>query len=260
MIEIMVKQNVAYLEEYPCDGSPKGAVVICPGGGYSFVSPREAEPVAKAYNRYGFHAFVLTYETKKEVLGDLPLRQLASAVKYVRDHRKEYDLDQKKIVVLGFSAGGHLAGSLGILWNRPEYFEEGADLQAHKPDGMILCYPVVTAGEAAHRGSMERLAGKDREKQERYSLEKLVDKTAVPAFIWGTVSDDAVPVDNSLLLLEKFTKVRRPVEYHLYPYGVHGLSLATEEVQELEEHRYPDPHVARWLEESVHWLEEVIIE
>ena len=114
--------------------------------------------------------------------------------------------------------------------------------------------------ESGSSGKHGKVAGKDREKQERYSLEKLVDKTAVPAFIWGTVSDDAVPVENSLLLLEQFAKVRIPVEYHLYPYGVHGLSLATEEVQELEEHRYADPHVARWLEESVHWLEEIIIE
>lgn len=258
MIKITCDNSIASLEFFGCEVSPKGAVIICPGGGYSFLSPREAAPVARAINACGYHAFVLYYETEKEILGDLPLHQLGEAVAYVRQNAVYYDLEGKKILVGGFSAGGHLAASLGILWNRKEYFPEGTDLLAHKPDGMILCYPVITSGEAAHRRSMVRLAGEDREAQKRYSLELHVDQDAIPAFIWGTAADDGVSVENSLLLLAALTKAKIPVEYHLYPYGVHGLSLATEEVAEREKDRYPDMHVARWIQECRYWMDEII--
>lgn len=256
MISITIDGYIAEFEEFLCEGTPKGAVIICPGGGYEHLSSRESGPVARAYAAAGYQAFVLWYEIEKEVLGDLPLRQLSRAVAYVKSHAAEYQLTEKKIYVCGFSAGGHLAGSLGVLWNRAEYFEEGLDLQSHKPDGMILCYSVITAGEYAHRGSFVRLAGEEREKQERYSLEKLVSADTVPAFLWGTASDTTVPVQNSLLMLDALSKYQVPMEYHLYPYGIHGLSLATEEVRQPEKQRFPDSHVARWFEESIHWMEE----
>ena len=161
-------------------------------------------------------------------------------------------------MVCGFSAGGHLAASLGILWNRAEYFEEGTDLNLHKPDGMILAYPVITSGEAAHRDSMVRLAGDDRKKQERYSLELHVNTDSVPAFLWGTAEDELVPVENTVLLLEKLTEYKVPVEYHLFPYGLHGLSLATKEVEESDKQRWADQHIARWMPLCINWLDEVM--
>lgn len=259
MIKILCDDNTALLEVYSCKTSPKGAVVICPGGGYSFLSPREAAPVADCFTAAGYHAFVLYYEVEKEVLGDLPLHQLGKAVEYVRTHAAEYDLEEKKIFVCGFSAGGHLAASLGIHWNHAERFEDGCDLRLHKPDGMILAYPVITAGEKAHRGSMERLAGMDRKAQEYFSLEKYVDEDTVPTYLWGTASDETVPVENSLLLLNELVKYQIPVEYHLFPFGVHGLSTATKEVEEPEKGRVEDVHVARWVPLCIHWLDEIAI-
>ena len=257
MITIEAGQCVGTMEVYPCEGTAKGVIVICPGGGYSFLSPREAGPVARAYNANGYYVFVFYYEIEREILGDIPLQQLGKAVRYVKEHRAEYGLEDQKIFVCGFSAGGHLAASLGILWNQAEFFTPGTDLEAQKPDGMILCYPVITATEKAHRGSFERLAGPDPEAQMRYSLENWVNADTVPAFLWGTANDETVPVENSLLLLEKMSVYRIPMEYHLYPFGTHGLSLATEEVQEIGKERLPNVHVARWLQESVYWLEEI---
>lgn len=257
-MNIVCDGYTARLEFYRTEGVPKGAVVICPGGGYSFLSPREAGPVAREFTAAGYLAFVLYYEVEKEILGDLPLRQLGKAVQYVRMHGAEYGIENKKILVCGFSAGGHLAASLGIHWNHADRFEKGCDLQLHKPDGMILAYPVITAGEKAHRGSLERLAGVERTAQERYSLEKFVDADAVPAYIWGTAADDAVPVENSLLLINELAKYQIPVEYHLFPYGVHGLSLATKEVAEPGRERMEDVHVARWMPLCIKWLDEII--
>lgn len=257
MINILCDGSTALLEVYETEHSPKGAVVICPGGGYSFLSPREAGPVARVFTAAGYQAFVLYYEVEKEVLGDLPLHQLGKAVEYVRLHAAEYGIEGKKIFVCGFSAGGHLAASLGIHWNRAERFEEGCDLALHRPDGMILAYPVITAGEKAHRGSMDRLAGTDREAQEYFSLEKYVDEDTVPTYLWGTAADETVPVENSLLLLSELVKYQIPVEYHLFPYGVHGLSLCTKEVEEPEKGREVDEHVGRWVPLCIKWLDEI---
>ena len=258
MKKFTLEKNGARIDVYETKEPPKAAVVICPGGGYENLSDREGEPVAKQFLQDGYMAIVLWYEVKKQpMLGNLPLQQLSDTVSWLRDHAQEYRMEKKHIYVCGFSAGGHLAGSLGILWNRKEYFTENTDLKKHRPDGMILAYPVITSGEFAHRSSLVRLAGDDPAKQEVYSLEKWVDEDCVPVYLWGTFADDAVPVENSLLLLKELAKYRIPVEYHLFPEGVHGLSLATKEVEEPEAQRDPDKHIARWMPLCLEWLDHV---
>lgn len=259
MERFLLEKNGARIDVYQTKESPKAAVIICPGGGYQMLADREAQPVAKQFLQDGYMAIVLWYEVEKQpVLGNLPLWQLSDAVCWLRDRAENYDMQKKHIYVCGFSAGGHLAGSLGILWNRKEYFPEDTDLKKHRPDGMILCYPVISAGEFAHRGSFVRLAGEELKEQEKYSLEKLVDDNCVPVYLWGTFADDAVPVENSLLLLNELAKHKIPVEYHLFPDGVHGLSLATKEVEEPEAKRDPDKHVARWMPLCLEWLDHVM--
>ena len=254
----MMKENGASIDIYQPKESPKAAVVICPGGGYENLCGREAGPVAEKFVEDGYLAIVLWYEVKALVLKNVPLQQLADTVSWLKDHAADYEMEGKHIYVCGFSAGGHLAGSLGTLWNHPEFFREGTDQKKHRPDGMILCYPVISSGEFAHRSSFVRLAGEDLKEQEVYSLEKCVDADTVPVFLWGTFADDAVPVENSLLLLKELAKNKIPVEYHLFPDGMHGLSLATEEVQEPEKNRKPDAHIARWMPLCLEWLDHVM--
>lgn len=228
-------------------------VVICPGGGYRFLSPRESEPVALAFAQMGCHACVVRYDTGTPGLGVRPLRQLAAAVRQAADEAEWRGFDPQKIFLCGFSAGGHLAASLGVYWYDPAVtaLELG---RAVRPRGMILGYPVVTMGEYAHPGSRMMLTGGNPGLINIFSLEMHVKHVTPPVFLWQTATDEKVPVQNSLMLVEACLEAGVPCEYHLYPTGLHGMSLATEEVASPEENLYPDPHIAGWLQQCQEWL------
>ena len=236
----------------------KGNVIICPGGAYRWHSPREALPVAKAFAAQGWKPWILYYKVSVhgEVLGTAPLCQAAAAVRKVRAASPG-----RPVILCGFSAGGHVAASLGVHWN-DEHLFAGEDCSVIRPDGLILGYPVITAGKYAHRESMEMLAGPDPAAAEGnlagpgyYGLEAHVDAQTPPAFIWHTAGDSTVAVQNSLCFAESLAAKGVPFEMHIYPYGEHGLSLATMEVEEPEKHRYADAHVAGWFEQCVQWLD-----
>lgn len=235
-------------------GIHKPALVICPGGGYEFCSIREGAPVARAFARDRIESFVLEYDCAPAPLGTMPVRTAAAAVAWVRENAARFGIDENRIAIGGFSAGGHLAGTLATVWHRAEWFEPGTDLQAHRPNAAVLCYPVVSAGEYAHRGSFVQLAGADREKQRAFSLEKLVDGNTPPVFLWHTLDDSEVPVENTLLMERALRKAGVPHEVHLFPHGVHGLSLADFETYEPTRGRLPDRHVNRWQALCADWL------
>lgn len=206
------------------------AVVICPGGGYEFVSDREAEMIALTLNSFGYHAVVLRYSIAPDAQYPTALTELAATVAMLRKNAEEWHIDTEQILVQGFSAGGHLAASYGMFWNEPFLAEEvGVPAAMLKPNGMILCYPVITSGKYAHRSSFEKLLG-DRyeELAEKMSLENQVTENTPPAFVWHTFTDDCVPVQNSLLLVEAMVMHNIPVEFHMYPSGGHGLGLANQ--------------------------------
>ena len=249
----------AYIHEDAAEPLP--TIVVCPGGGYAMVCMSyEGVDVAAHYYDAGFNALVLDYYTADKIKALDPTIQVALAVKYVREHAEELHADPNKIITCGFSAGGHLAGSAGILWNIPEVKEalgdapEGID----RPNGMILCYPVVTAGEFAHRGSFENLTGikgYGDDVVNKFSLEKNVDSTTPPAFIWHTVTDNCVPINNSILLVNAYLENKRPFEAHIYPKGPHGMGLCRPDSPS----QYPeanDPHVATWAGLSVMWVKD----
>ena len=197
-------------------GFAKSALVICPGGGYEFCSIREGAPVARAFARDGIEAFVLEYDCNPVPLETMPVRTAAAAVAWVREHAAQFHINPDRIAIGGFSAGGHLAGTLAAVWNKPEWFEPGTDLQAHRPNAAVLCYPVVSAGEHAHRGSFVQLAGPERDKQQVFSLEYLVDGDMPPTFLWHTLDDGEVPVENSLLIEQALRRAGVPHEMHLF--------------------------------------------
>lgn len=250
----------AFLDTYLIESSPemkqnthRPALIICPGGGYAFCSDREGEPVARAFSAAGYQTFVLWYS-----IGTLPfpcqLLQAATAVATVRAHAAEWCIDPDNIVIAGFSAGGHLAGSLGVLWNR-DYVKNalGYHREEHRPNGMILSYPVITSGEFAHRGSFENLL------RERYgeellletSLEKQVSADTVPAFVWHTYPDTCVPVENTLLFATAMKAHNIPLELHIFPQGGHGLSLVTPEVGG------GPAEAAAWVEMAIRWMSDL---
>ena len=210
------------------------AVIVCPGGGYAYVADGEAEPIAMALCGRGFHACVLRYPCAPARF-PAALCALAEAVAWVRAGAAENHVDPRQISVCGFSAGGHLAGSLGVFWNAPFLAAEtGLVPQDMRPDKMVLCYPVITGGEFAHKGSFDNLLGADADAARRaeVSLEQHVTANTPPAFLWHTWTDQSVPAENSLLLAQALKKAGVSLEMHIYPSGRHGLSLATEEVSD----------------------------
>lgn len=239
-IEIPGEKDAAQLYTYFLDSSPeidgeriRPVIVICPGGGYRKTSDREAEPVAMQFLAMGYHAVILRYSVAPAVY-PTALLQLAWTVYWLKEHASVYHIDKSRIVLLGFSAGAHLASCLGVFWNRL-FLRERLQIQEAemlRPAGMILSYPVITSGEKAHRDSFDKLLGvrsRDPRLLELLSLEKQVSEDTPPVFLWHTQTDPTVPVENSLLFYQALLAHGVSAEMHLYPVGGHGLSLASEE-------------------------------
>lgn len=237
--------------------TPRRAVIVCPGGGYGMLSEREAEPIATQFLAAGFQTFILRYTVGEGAKDFQPLRQAALAIRYVRDNAEKYNIDPNYLFVCGFSAGGHLAGSTGILWDIPELADirEGRPEGYTRPNGMILCYPVITAGELSHQHSIQRLCGTKEpteEQRNRFSLEKHVNETTPPAFIWHTFPDNCVPVQNSLMLADAMVAAHVPFELHIFPKGAHGLALCNEQTASGNE-KSIILHNAHWVELAIRW-------
>lgn len=232
------------------------AVIICPGGGYHHLSGREGEPVALRFTAMGYHAFVLNYSLDPDRY-PASLLELAKSVALVRSHAGEWGIDPDKIVVMGFSAGGHLACSLGAFWHKDFVnLALDTDKEQIKPNGCMLCYPVITSGEFAHKGSIESLLGeraKDAAAREQVSLEMQVEDQFPKTFIWHTVTDASVPVENSMLLAGALRKSGISFELHLFPRGEHGLALANEETTK-EERGMTAPECQSWINLAAAWM------
>ncbi|MBE6885468.1 MAG: alpha/beta hydrolase [Ruminococcaceae bacterium] len=233
---------------------PRKAVIVCPGGAYVMRSDREGEPIALAFAAAGMAAFVLNYSVVPATYPQA-LCEAAEAVALVRSHAEEWQIDPKGILVCGFSAGGHLAGSIGTLWDRPEITEAlGGKSEDYRPDGMILSYPVISWGEYADGDSIQNLLGEafSEERAERVSLEKWVTEKTPPAFLWHTASDEAVPVQNSLLYAMAMAKCGNRVELHIYPDGPHGLALSNEiTANRTELSGFIHPECTGWINEAI---------
>ena len=215
-------------DTYVYDQRP--AVIICPGGGYSMVADYvEGEPIALQFIASGMQAFVLDYSTQPMRFPGA-LLELSKAVASVRENAKKYHINPNKIIVCGFSAGGHLAASLGVYWN-DDIIQQWLqfDNNENQPNGLILGYPVISANDGiAHTGSIMNLFGNSISKTEisQFSLENHVSALVPPTFLWHTSSDDGVNVQNSLRFASALAQHNVEFELHIYPRGRHGLGLA----------------------------------
>jgi len=244
--------------------SARRAIIVCPGGGYRFLSERESEPIALQYFAAGLNVFILRYSLREKAVDNAPLIESALAVKHVRENADKYFVDPNYVFITGFSAGGHCAAMCGTLWNDPAVREAlGIDRGeapegVNKPTATVLCYPVITGSPYAHRGSIDTLCGypsAGTEGADRYSLELRVDKTTAPAFIWHTFNDGAVPIQNTLLYASALAAAGVPFEYHVYPDGVHGLALCNAETS-MGQPYLDSPACEGWIDEAIRYVKE----
>jgi len=229
-----------YLEIFTLDtDEPRGAVIVCPGGGYACRAPHEAGVIAERYNSLGFHAFVLQYRVSP-YRHPAPLSDAARAMRMVRAGAAKWNIKADKIAILGFSAGGHLTGSLGVHYPDVPEDKDFAGVSC-RPDAFILCYAVLNN----HQGSFNNLMGENMtaEQAAYCRLDKYVDAKTPPAYLWHTVEDAVVPVENALDFAAQLSKHKVPFELHVFPRGHHGIGLGEQ-----------FPETTCWPDLSATWL------
>ncbi len=232
-------QEQPTLTAYPMEGS-RGAVIVCPGGGYVMKAPHEGAPIAEKINEAGVAAFVLDYRVK-------PCHYLAPLTDAKRAIRLARSLGYEKVGILGFSAGGHLACSAATLYDAGDpSASDPTERLSSRPDALIACYPVASFLAFRHQGTVDSLLGErktDLRLLRLFSAEAQVTADTPPTFLWHTAADEGVPVENSLNLASALSRCGVPFELHVYPEGRHGLGLAE---------AYPD--VRTWSDHMNDWL------
>ncbi|NLY71944.1 MAG: alpha/beta hydrolase [Clostridiales bacterium] len=249
--------NKAYLEAYLIDTDTKRpAVIICPGGGYLLISINESKPVAKRFNEKGYHAFVLKYSIKEDARFELdkgvipnPVKELSESIRILRSNADKWGIDTDKIVVAGFSAGGHLALTLSSL----------KDYDLNKPDALVITYPLTDYRysnkdwKVEKRGEIidmfklktELLFGSSEPSQEQlmaFDVKTHVHPDMPPTFIWHAKQDRIVPYESTVEFVEKLRSNNVNCEFHLFEEGVHGNPF------------YDD----KWFDLALNWLDRVL--
>jgi len=227
------------------------AVIVCPGGGYSGLAyDWEGTDVAKWLNAKGIAAFVLKYRLPiSSTISEphkVPLMDAVRAIRMVRANASSWNIDQGKVGIMGYSAGGHLASTLSTHYNTQQPTYDEMDGFPARPDFTILIYPVISMmAPYVHTGSRDNLIGKGatKEMKELYSNELQVTENTPPTFLIHSSDDGAVHVMNSLLYYQALQKNDVYSELHVYPEGGHGYSFAI-----------GDEHLSSWPDRLHDWL------
>mgnify|MGYP000739090694 CR=1 FL=1 len=230
------------------------AILILPGGGYAWCSRREADPVAMQFLQAGYNVFTLYYTCRSDetvpALRWQPLIDAAGAILHIRRNAEQFGTDPAKIAICGFSAGGHLAASTAILWDaEPVQTALGIHGTEARPDAVVLGYPVITRGNTATTAPLSTSAAMTRPARHNEPGKPVRDGLP-PFFVWHTVEDPSVPVQNSLMLAGALTAHKVPLELHLFAHDGHGTSTCTREVNT------PNKHNSAWVALCTDWLAE----
>ena len=229
------------------------AVVICPGGGYAGLAyDWEGTDFAKLLNAKGIAAFVLKYRLPNSksisVPHETPFLDVQRAMRTVRFHAEKWNIQKDRIGILGFSAGGHLASTMGTHFeNENLSSKDSIDQVSDRPDFMALAYPVISMSEkVTHQGSKDNLLGKNLTEisVQKYSNELQVRADTPPTFLVHATDDTVVPVENALLFYQACKEKNIPVELHIYPKGGHGFSLAIGQ-----------GYLSSWVNRLTDWME-----
>ena len=240
-------EDVATLQWFPAAEEATGCVLVCPGGGYGFVSENESETIAAWLNAAGWHAAVLRYRVGPRHRHPAQLHDAQRAMRRIRSEAGERGFDPARVAAIGFSAGGHLVSMLAVQpEDGPSAHDELAGRFDSRPAAALLCYPVIDlVGEACHTGSRRNLLPDDAgdELAEQLSTDRRVDAATPPTLLWHTADDPAVPLANALQFAAACRAAAVPVELHVYETGRHGLALAREA-----------PDVANWTDAAERFL------
>jgi len=216
----------------PAESRDGAAVVICPGGGYgNLAMDHEGHQVARWLNSLGVAGLILEYRHRGHGYGHpVPLLDAQRAMRTARAQADAWKLDPRRIGILGFSAGGHLASSAGVHFDEGRSdAEDPVERVSCRPDFLVLCYPVIAFGEPfTHVGSQHNLLGSDAPADlvQKMSSEKQVTKETPPTFLFHTDGDHGVPPENSIAFYRALHRAGVPAELHIYQTGGHGQGLA----------------------------------
>lgn len=249
-------QHNPTLTPYPADPAKKNgaSILIFPGGGYGSLAEHEGTGYAEFFARHGITAYVLKYRLGSNgYRHPVMLNDAARALRLVRSFAKRDGLDPKRVGVIGSSAGGHLASTLLTHFDPAKPHgptldaTDPVDRESSRPDLGILCYPVISLGEFAHAGSRKNLLGENPSADLLGALsnELQVTKETPPTFLWHTIEDKAVPVENALLFATALQRAGVPFSLHVYEKGAHGLGLGR-----------PGREAPPWAEQLLHWFKE----
>ena len=261
IIKLSDTNEKVYLETFVArkmENFVRRPILVIPGGGYGGIAEKEGEPIAEAFLPYGYNAFVLRYTTGRKGKFPCQLIEAARAIKHIKDNAEEYNIDPDQLMVVGFSAGGHLAACTGTMWKMDEVYKN-VDMPYgyNKPKGVILMYPVISPKFENHIKSFKNLLCTDDPTPEQLSaaaIEDHVDADSSPAFILHTVNDKIVDVRNAFTVAEAYTEAGVPFEMHIYPKGPHGMGLAND-ITSKGEDKYIDGRIAEWVRFAVEWAE-----
>lgn len=224
-------------------GEARPAVIVLPGGAYIAHAGGEADVVAERFTRLGYLGCVLRastlYRDFEHTDGPVnghtvfpePLRQVAAAIRFLRGRASEFTLDKRRVALLGFSAGGHLAANYGNLWNSGEVRPApGVTAEEIRPGAVVLCYAATELGVTRHTSMLTAVFGEKEgytaEEIARYNPKNHVNRDTPPTFLWHTADDASVPAEQSYNMARALHKAGVPYELHIFSHGPHAASLS----------------------------------